>query len=433
MIQFRKTCLFKIISIGLIFMFLFHVDGLLSKEESPASMFEKAKKDYIGKNFERAAFCLQRLILMDGSIEKKSEEIKSRYGQALLLLGACQENLKQVERAEENYSSAKQILGKDFFIKKINLKHLAIYRKFLERKEDTRQAGPVIISSGKKRVMIEKVGKKRKGKKFPWLLVAGGVVVAGVVVYFLIKSNKYKLKVDIGEGIIGTPENGTHKYKKDEIVNYNYNLQRGYRDLVVTLDGNPVPASGSIEMNGNHSLSVSATKIGQVNSVVLKFRVRFAATNLRVRHRIWVDSNMKVDQVFDFKVRSSDDWDDALKIYWSFEVNRGTGPIHIQQEAGPYYGDFYPRNSWIWPTYYEVEVVDYTYVGGADPGRPTLSESWFYLKVAPWETNPYGEWYRIKTKEITINPSSGTAFQETRKASKDIPKSSFNIEGKIEN
>jgi len=138
-----------------------------------------------------------------------------------------------------------------------------------------------------------------------------------------------------------------------------------------------------------------------------------------------VDGNMNVDEVFDFKVRSSDDWDDALKIYWSFEVNRGTDPIRIQQEAGPYYGSFYLRSPWIWATYYEVEVIDYTYVGGADPGRPTLSESWFYLKVAPWEGNPNDEWYRIKTKEITINPPSAEAFKSKRKASKNIPKTCF--------
>jgi len=80
MIKFKNTYLFKTISIALVLMFLFHVNDLFSKEETLDSMFEKAKKDYIGKNFERAAFSLQRLTFMYGSINKKSEEIKKNMG-----------------------------------------------------------------------------------------------------------------------------------------------------------------------------------------------------------------------------------------------------------------------------------------------------------------------------------------------------------------
>ncbi len=102
---------------------------------------------------------------------------------------------------------------------------------------------------------------KKKKKKFPWLLViAGAVVVGAVIYYFTVASKKYTLTVDMGEGVSGTPGSGAAKYKKGSTVSYNYALASGYMNLEVTLDGVVVAASGTVKMDGNHTLRARATK-----------------------------------------------------------------------------------------------------------------------------------------------------------------------------
>jgi len=72
--------------------------------------------------------------------------------------------------------------------------------------------------------------------------------------------NKYTLIVLKGTGVDGTPESGNYSYNEGETVVYNYSLKSNYKNLAVTLDGKSVPASGTITMNGNHTLIASATK-----------------------------------------------------------------------------------------------------------------------------------------------------------------------------
>lgn len=101
----------------------------------------------------------------------------------------------------------------------------------------------------------------KKGKKFPWLIVAAVVVVGGAALYFLVlKKKDYTLTVTVGEGVSGTPVAGTSTNKKGTTVAYSYSLQGGYSDLSVTLDGAAVAASGTVTMNANHTLAASAIK-----------------------------------------------------------------------------------------------------------------------------------------------------------------------------
>jgi hypothetical protein len=101
----------------------------------------------------------------------------------------------------------------------------------------------------------------KKGKKFPWLIVALVVIAGGAAVYFLVvKKKNYTLTVVVGEGVTGTPSSGSSSNKKGTVVNYNYALESGYSDLSVTLDGAPIAASGSVTMNGNHTLEAKANK-----------------------------------------------------------------------------------------------------------------------------------------------------------------------------
>jgi len=98
-------------------------------------------------------------------------------------------------------------------------------------------------------------------KHFPWLWVAAGVVVVGVVLYFTVfKKPEYKLNVTLGTGVSGTPVAGTVTYKKGKKVSYSFTLQDGYKDLRVNLDNVAVAAAGEIEMNRAHDLVATATE-----------------------------------------------------------------------------------------------------------------------------------------------------------------------------
>jgi hypothetical protein len=108
-----------------------------------------------------------------------------------------------------------------------------------------------------------------KKKKFPWLWVAAGVVVAGVIVYFtLIKKPKYDLTVDVGTGVSGTPAAGKYTYKKGEKILYSFSSSDGYKNLNVLLDGNPVAASGTMVMDRAHTLKATAEPLSNYTLTV---------------------------------------------------------------------------------------------------------------------------------------------------------------------
>lgn len=104
-------------------------------------------------------------------------------------------------------------------------------------------------------------------KKFPWLIVGAAAVVGIAAVYFLvIKKPKYTLAVSLA-GASGTPAS-TASYKKGTVVNYSYSALGGHVNLEVRLDGNVAPATGTVTMNGDHTLTVTAVEgsVIQVNS-----------------------------------------------------------------------------------------------------------------------------------------------------------------------
>ena len=97
----------------------------------------------------------------------------------------------------------------------------------------------------------------KKEKKFPWLIAALGAAVVGVAVYFLlIKKTKYTLTVSKATGVSGTPA-ATAKYSKGTKVNYRYTTSAGNMALV-KLDGVDAPVSGTVTMDRDHSLAVTA-------------------------------------------------------------------------------------------------------------------------------------------------------------------------------
>lgn len=75
------------------------------------------------------------------------------------------------------------------------------------------------------------------------------------------EAGQYVLTVMVGEGATGTPATGTHNYNEDDVVTYQYTLQPGYRNLTVVLDGVAVGATGTLVIDTNHNLQVSAEQI----------------------------------------------------------------------------------------------------------------------------------------------------------------------------
>lgn len=67
----------------------------------------------------------------------------------------------------------------------------------------------------------------------------------------------FALSVSLGAGVAGTPSSGG-EYLQGTAVNFSYSTQAGYTNLHVTLDGNPVAASGSVTMNAPHTLAATA-------------------------------------------------------------------------------------------------------------------------------------------------------------------------------
>lgn len=70
----------------------------------------------------------------------------------------------------------------------------------------------------------------------------------------------FTLSVNLGTGTIGTPP-ATASYTQGSTVNYAYSAAAGYTNLVVLLDGSATAATGTITMDGAHTLAASATPI----------------------------------------------------------------------------------------------------------------------------------------------------------------------------
>lgn len=202
----RKNNVFKLISYVLVFLFVFQANFALSQEgKTDANIqLEQAKQEFEEGKYEIAKKRLKRLILI---LNKKIEWEKRLLMEANALLKAIWMELQPKNN--------------------------------------------VLVKEG------------RKKKKFPVFLVVGGVIVI-VLAILLFKKKKteaisYTLTTTRGSGIDGTPNTGTTTHNQGSTVSYNYSLQSGYTNLMVTLDGATVSSSGTVTMNANHTLTASAT------------------------------------------------------------------------------------------------------------------------------------------------------------------------------
>lgn len=61
-------------------------------------------------------------------------------------------------------------------------------------------------------------------------------------------------------GAVGGPVSGSQGFDEGTVISYGYAPQSGYINLAVTLDGTPVPPTGSFTMNANHTLQAIASE-----------------------------------------------------------------------------------------------------------------------------------------------------------------------------
>ncbi len=330
----------KIVTIFVIFAFLSQ-DGMFLFSQSRSDIekqFIQAKTEYSKGMYGRARRRLERLTEKIKVLGETTGD-KELKGQFFLLLGAaCEQTGSEESRTEYYYEQAKE--NGAGTIAGINIEYLVVYNRIIKGKRITSQG------------MISKNGKKKK-KKFPWLLVTAGVLAVVVIVYIILQNKKYTLNVTTGEGISGTPSSGTATYKKGTLVDYKYDLMTGYSNLVVTLDGSPVSPSGTIKMNGNHTLVARAdlntvtieTNTAEVivpEGATAQFQVRLSAQPLAdtivniARSSGDTDINVQSPNTLIFK---SNDWGTYQSVTLSADtdadIDNDTATIRISAEGLP--------------------------------------------------------------------------------------------------
>ncbi|MCU0286640.1 MAG: hypothetical protein MUF15_09595 [Acidobacteria bacterium] len=213
--------------------------------ESNVDDFANAKKYFKDGDYDRAIELFIRFTSNKETKNLKNELVEAYYYIARINFSgeqyeAMEDNLKRLFKIDLRYNFPQE-KDKDFLRRTYGI------QKVVEQEQMERQR-------------IEKE-RNTKNKKFPWVWVAAGVAVATVLAILLIKKKpRYILTVTTGDGVEGIPVTGPYTYKKGETVHYSYSLKSGYGALSVKLDGAEVAATGTITMDKNHSLTVSASK-----------------------------------------------------------------------------------------------------------------------------------------------------------------------------
>jgi len=73
------------------------------------------------------------------------------------------------------------------------------------------------------------------------------------------ETNTYTLTVNIPAGVLGSPETGRYTHDLNDKVDYDYTPDTGYLNLEVRLDGSVIEPSGTITIEGDHSLQAYIT------------------------------------------------------------------------------------------------------------------------------------------------------------------------------
>ncbi|MDY0295806.1 MAG: hypothetical protein RB296_00635 [Acidobacteriota bacterium] len=164
---------------------------------------------------------------------------------------------------------------------------------------------------------------------------------------------------------------------------------------------------------GGGSKDDKAEPLGRITRVKVRATVVFAGQNLVTAHKIFVNNN----QIFSQILRFTDHYDPDAS-YETLQKKEATifleGPLgdyEIRHEVGPAWSKVYPNDAdyWIGYTHYQLDVVEYDYIDGRDPGTPKLSKAELDFTVNPDDRDAASEWYRIEKQLLRILAPSATA------------------------
>jgi len=229
-------------------------------EKSGLNLIRNAEKLYLNHSFQKAIDTYNEALKL---VSKKKNLARLYLGlsksyYALGFITTTKEILKKMVNL-----NIKQKFQKDKFPREYLKLLESTTPDIIQNKPEIKKEEKTTVHKSNKNV-IEKIGEKKRKKKFPILLIAGGVVIIGILAAVLSKkkstNKKYTLNVSVGNGINGTPSAGSISYDEGASVNYEYSLQNGFNNLVVQLDGVNVDNSGTITMNRDHNLSVTASE-----------------------------------------------------------------------------------------------------------------------------------------------------------------------------
>jgi formylglycine-generating enzyme required for sulfatase activity len=265
-----KTLLIRKISLVtlLCFFSLLMTDAypLAAQEEDGMALIAKGEADYGNRLYQEALDAFSQAV---GLVQKSENRERLLLDISLVHYamgdeGKCQEALRSLLKL----NSARQIDMSKFpegFVQLYGKVNWQVQEAVAEQKkmEEQKQAEAQRLAEGTPG-LVEKTQPQAqlKKKKFPWLLAILGVGIVAGVIFLLTKNKKpkanYTLEVTKADGVNGTPDTGSYTYPQDEAVTYSYTPGTGYVSVEVKLDGSVVAASGSITMNQDHTLAITA-------------------------------------------------------------------------------------------------------------------------------------------------------------------------------
>lgn len=183
------------------------------------------------------------------------------------------------------------------------------------------------------------------------------VFVFAILIGLLINTNckksqdaiEFLLTVSLYDGVTGTPAAGSYVYTEAQEVEYSYSLLDGYTALTVLLDGEEVESSGTVTMNGDHYLVVTA---GQgTGDYRLSVAIATGAAGTPEAGTYYYDAGEQIDFSY-----SLEDGYTNLRVSFDGVDIGSTGTITISQDHTLYVyteKEYYIQGSWTLAEEYE--------------------------------------------------------------------------------
>lgn len=260
MIKFRRAFYFRFVSGILIFFLLVQIKGLPVTEKDLELQFNSAKVDYNNAKYQEAKVRLERLEAAYRDFQDQKMEMKDRYGQILLLLGACHEKTGNSLKAKKYYEKGLKESQGSAFILESERDALPTYKKVCKK----------LISSG----IIIKDGKPKKKRILLW---AGGAAAVVLVLYLLLKKSKDSKTANIDISFSPNPvypdSNGEWHYRVvlNETNGVGVTLTRMDYSPGTWQGGGPDDLFGTNYMRPNGTLSANILSRGYSNGSRVTF------------------------------------------------------------------------------------------------------------------------------------------------------------------